>query len=627
LALLGVDAAITSASLLVALNLRFEGGPLPPADRQALPLVLGLLVASRVVVNLFFRLERWSFRFSGLPDGARVGMAGVFGTGLFTLALFLLRHAGPPRSVLVLELLMSTALMAAVRFGPRWLWLFRADLLRSRRSGTVRAVIVGAGAAGEMLLRDLSRSSDHDYQVLGFVDDDNARWGDIVGGKTVLGGISDLPSLTTTLEVQAILIAVPRMPAARVREILGLCADLKLRFKIVPVSHLDLGDRAAAAASLLQDLSPQDLLDREEVSFAHDEAVVRSLAERQVMVLGAAGSIGREVCRQLLDVGCRRLVMVDIDENGLYMLKRRFERLHPDDAVVAEIADVRDERRVGSLFDRFRPRDVFHAAARKHVPLMESAPCEAVKTNVFGTRILAQAALEHAAERFVYMSTDKAVRPSSVMGGSKRIGELVVRSLAGTSATRFSVVRFGNVLDSAGSVVPIFREQIAAGGPVTVTHPDARRFFMTISEAVGLVLKAAYGDYGELCVLEMGEPIRIVDLARHMITMSGLVPGIDVKIEFCGLRPGEKLEEEILADGETVIRRVDRKVRIVESSPPDAALLAGLDGLAAACEREDSEAVTRWLREAVNDSRPWRDPRPPGLLLALEESDGAGLPS
>ena len=539
--LLFLDAALAAASLIVAYVLRFEGA-LSAAEWQILPPALAVLAAARIAANLSLRLHRWSFRFAGLTDGARVALAGLFGTGLWTLGLYFLRLHAVPRAVVAMELLLTTALMTAVRFGPRLGWLYRANLLRARRTGAMRTLIVGAGETGEAVLRDLQRSTEHEYQVLGFVDERPERQGQIVAGTTVLGTLGELPWLASRFGVQVVLIADPRLPASRLRRILHLCADLKLRFKIVPASYRRLSDESGQR---IQDLEPGDLLERDELRFAHDESRGFSPGRPQ-LVAGAAGSIGAEVCAQLLELGCRELVMLDVNESGLYMQARRFQRLYPDRRVNAELADIRDVGRTRSIFAQYRPRDVFHAAACKHVPLMESAPGEAVKTNVRGTRILAQVAHDFGVERFVFMSTDKAVRPSSVMGATKRLGELVVRRMDEMSRTHFSVVRFGNVLDSAGSVVPIFREQIKNGGPLTVTHPEARRFFMTISEAVGLVLKAAYGDFGQLCVLEMGEPIRILDLARHMIVMSGHVPDVDVKIEFSGLRPGEKLHEELL---------------------------------------------------------------------------------
>ncbi len=598
-----IDAVITAVGLIVALLLRFE-----PTEAQThlglYPVrTMLLLIACRLACVVVFKLHRWSFRLSGLTDGARIVMAGISGTALFVLALYLMNPAMPAnigRAVLVLELLLSTALMAALRFGPRLGLAYRADLIRGRNSDSIATAIVGAGSAGEMLLRGLQRT-DHDYRIVGFIDDAESKHGQFVGGKEVLGGVADLPRLVERYGIRQILIAIPRLPARQVREILELSNNLKLRFKILPFSYRDLHEKSAS--SLLQDLTPEDLLDREEVKFKQGrEASFVSGGEQ--MVVGAAGSIGSEVCVQLLEAGVQRLVLVDIDENGLYLLKRRLERRYETALIVAEVADIRDTARLEVVFSRHRPVDVFHAAARKQVPLMETAPGEAVKTNVFGTLNLARVAADYGAERFVYMSTDKAVRASSVMGVSKRLGEMLILRMNETSSTRFSAVRFGNVLGSAGSVVPLFREQIEAGGPVTVTHPDVRRYFMTIREAVGLVLRAAYGDYGQLCVLEMGEPISITKLARMMITMSGRVPDVDVKIAYVGLRPGEKLSEELIGDGETVVRQIDSKIKVVESPPSGEELHARLNDLKVAAVTEDHEAILYWLRQLVPEYRP-----------------------
>jgi FlaA1/EpsC-like NDP-sugar epimerase len=296
--------------------------------------------------------------------------------------------------------------------------------------------------------------------------------------------------------------------------------------------------------------------------------------------------------------------MLDIDENGLYLSRRRLERRFPEAELVTEVADIRDPERIRDLFLRHRPLDVFHAAAHKHVPLMESAPCEAIKNNVVGTKHVAEAASLAGAQRFVYISTDKAVKPSSVMGASKRLGEEIVRTMARTSRTHFCAVRFGNVLGSAGSVVPVFRDQIATGGPVSVTHPEVRRYFMTISEAVALVLTAAYGDYGELCILDMGEQIRIVDLARNMITMAGLVPEVDIPIVFIGLRPGEKLFEELMTEEEEQTRRVSDKIFVADCPSPARDLHSRIDELAAAANAEKAERVVESLRALIPSYRP-----------------------
>ncbi len=597
--LLGLDGAIAAACLWFAFILRFEGNIREPY-RGALPVLLVILVCSRVLANLLLRLHRWSFRFSGLPDGMRIGIAGVLGTGLFVIGGFLLQVQLPPRSTVVLELMLTTCAMAVLRFSPRLAWMYQADRRRVRRSGALRTLIIGAGVAGDMLRRDLAQSDEHNYRVIGFVDDDSAKWGAIIGGTPVLGGIPDLPRLVKQHEIEKVLIAIPRLEGWRIREILELCADLKVRFKILPLSFVYLRDRAGG--SLLQDLSPEDLLPRPAVAFADsDESAM--LGGRTVLVTGAAGSIGSEICAQLARGGIGRLVAVDINENGLYLMQRRLERECPQLQMVAEVADIRDKQRIRALLERHRPHDIFHAAAHKHVPLMEAAPCEAVKNNILATRDLATAADACGVERFVYISTDKAVRPTSVMGASKRVGEMIVRALAARSRTRCCAVRFGNVLGSAGSVVPLFREQIAAGGPVTVTHPEVQRYFMTIGEAVGLVLQAGYGGYGALCVLDMGEQLKIVDLAKHMITMTGSVPGVDIPIVFTGLRPGDKLYEELLTEDEEQTYRGSHRIMVARCPQPPLDLDERLDALAEAAAAEDSGAVLRLLRGLVPSFR------------------------
>lgn len=599
-----LDAGIAAFCLWLAFQLRFDR---PSEYTQGLGVLIGALVAARLSANLYFRLHRWSFKLSNLADGARIGLAGFFGSIFFVgLIYFLLRpYYGlemPARGVVVLELLLSTLLMTLLRFAPRLLWIYRADLMRGRsRGGAVRTLIVGAGKAGEMLLRDLLRNEDHDWHVVGFVDDDPSKWGHIIGGRPILGQIDDLARFVQQLRAQHVVLAIPRLPALRVRQILSLGFHKKVNFHILPATYGALQQRDFS--ELLREVSPDDLLERAPLTFDPFEGSSPFVQHRLALVAGAAGSIGREISKQLLELGCHRLVLLDTNENELYVLQRRFERLFPRAEVIAEVADIRDRRRLEVLFAAYRPRDVFHAAARKHVPLMESAPCEAVKTNVIGTLHLAEIAKSFGVERFVFTSTDKAVRPTSVMGATKRLGEQLLRQMGAGSKTRFFVVRFGNVLDSAGSVVPLFREQIASGGPITVTHPEIQRFFMTISEAVALVLRAAYGDHGPLCVLEMGEPIKILDLARQMITMAGLVPDIDIRIEFTGLRPGEKLFEELVADGERITKVIDSKIKVVEGVAPPANLRARLDELRLAAAEDDNRTVRSLLHQLVPEYR------------------------
>ncbi len=595
LAILALDGLIASGALWLAMALRFDGS-INPRFLPLIPQYTTILVIARIASSRLFRLHRWSFLLSGLQDAVRVAYAGLTGTGLFILGTYFFRLTSPPRSVVALEFFVSTAVMGVLRFSPRLAWVYHVDRARVRRDTVQRTLIIGAGSAGEMLLRDLRRSREHDHAVVGFLDDDSSKWGSIVGGKPILGPIHSLPDLVEKYRIAEVLIAIPQLQAQRIREILSLCSALKIRFKILPLSAIYLHKQATL--SMLQELSPQDLLQRDEVDFARSPLAHASKG-RRVLVSGAAGSIGGEISRQLLQSGVATLVMVDINENELYLSCRRLETRFPDTDLRIEIADIREKGRLSRLFETYRPEHVFHAAAHKHVPLMETAPCEAVKNNILGTRNLVELAGEYACERFVFISTDKAVRPTSVMGASKRVGEILVRHAEASAPGRFRAVRFGNVLDSNGSVVPLFREQIAAGGPVTVTHPEVRRYFMTISEAVGLVLTAAYGEFGALCVLDMGEQIRIVDLARHMITMSGLTPEDEIPIEFTGLRPGEKLYEELMAEEEEHLERADQRIHMLVSPPPGEQCVHMIDEVVAAAGAGDDVAVLRLLRSLI----------------------------
>ena len=608
LLILALDGLIVVSSFYAAFMLRFDG-QIPAEYLAIFRRFLPLFLAIRLSLHLGFGLHRWSFRFSGFYEALRVVAAALAGTALFVAVFYFLQTPGPPRSVLAMEFFLTASLVGAFRFSPRLAqpWL----LAQSRsRAGTRKAtVIVGAGSAGELLQRDLMRSDEHPYDVIGFVDDDRRKWGQWIGGRPVLGSIDRLPEIAKSRGVEQLLFAIPRLPASRVREILAACAELKLSYKVVPVSFAYLNDRADLSA--LADLAPDHLLPRHEVRFDEEE-LDRLVRGRRILVTGAAGSIGSEACRQIAAHAPGLLVLADIDENNLYFLYRHLQHAHPELAVFAQVVDIRDEARVEQLMGSYRPQDVIHAAAHKHVPLMEWAPEEAVKNNVIGCRNVIETADRAGVERFVLISTDKAVNPSSVMGATKRVSELLVQERAAQSRTRYSTVRFGNVLGSAGSVVPLFKEQIALGGPVTVTHAECRRYLMTIPEAVGLVLLAGLGGHGELLILEMGEPIRILDLARMMISLSGHVPDKDVRIVITGLRPGEKLDEELMTPEEAArSREVRPKVRAVPVDRPGADLREKLDRLHDAARRGDRVAVVAGLRDVI-----------PGYSPAVAEAGG-----
>ncbi len=597
-----LDALIASASFWAAMWMRFEFRTIPPDYQRIWVASLPILLAIRFGVGFVARLHRWSFRMAGLHEAMRLAAANATATVGFTAVFFFVPWAGqPPRSVIALEFFFTTALMAGYRFGPRITAGWYVDHALSLKQDTHRTLIVGAGGAGDLLLRDLERSENHSYRVVGFVDDDLRKVGTSLGGKPVFGTVAELPKLVARHRVSKVLIAIPRLSGERVRQILSLCASQKVAFKIIPASPTTMDERVTAA--MLDDLSPEDLLPRDPVSFDPSE-IAAHVRGKRVMVTGGAGSIGSEIARQIAACAPERLVLVDMNENELYFLARRLQTSHPGMKLDAQIADIRDADKVLKLGETYRPHFVFHAAAHKHVPLMEDAPEEAVKNNVFGTQNVARMADACGAERFVLISTDKAVRPTSVMGATKRVAELVVRDLARVSQTHFTAVRFGNVLGSAGSVVPLFKEQIERGGPVTVTHPDCTRFFMTIPEAVGLVLIAGLSGYGELCILDMGQPIRIADLASNLITMAGHVPGKDIQIQFTGLRPGEKLAEELMTEEEETTRQVRNKIQVAKSPPPPEDLARRLDALRRAAISADRPSLVTALQAVVATYQP-----------------------
>jgi len=599
-ALLVVDGLIAVFCLWLAIFLRFEG-EVPEAYLRLLSTLLPLIFVSRIAANALLHLHRWSFLFSGLRDGLRLLLAGLLGSGFFLLLIFFLRIEGTPRSTVALEFFLSTFLIGFLRFSPRVAWMYIVDWRRSREKNSQRTLIIGAGAAGEMLLRDLQRSQDHHFKVVGLLDDDERKTGSFVGGRRVLGRIEDLPLLVPKYKISNVLIAIPRLPATRVREILSLCVDLSLRFKILPVSFMD-----HALSTSLKDVTPEDLLPREPIRVLNDDELA-SISGRTVLVTGASGSIGSEICRQLLGAGVQQLIMLDMNENTLYLQHREFESGFPMIDIRSEIADIRDATRLMHLIAHYRPQDIFHTAAHKHVPLLEQSPAEAVKNNILGTWNTVQAAEAAHVDRFVYISTDKAVRPTSVMGASKRVGEIIIRKIAQHSSVSYRAVRFGNVLGSSGSVVPLFQNQISAGGPVTVTHPDVRRYFMTISEAVGLVLKAGYNEFGDLCVLDMGEQIRIYDLARLLIIMNGKSPEIDIPIIFTGLRPGEKLMEQLITEEEELTQKVHSKILTVTCKPLQTDIQELIEQFRHVALTEDSRAVIRTLALYVPSYRPFEN--------------------
>jgi len=470
-----------------------------------------------------------------------------------------------------------------------------------------RTFIIGAGEAGEQLLRQLLHEPRRTLRVVGLVDDDPDTHGRSLHGVRVLGGTVALPQLAAAHRVQLLVIAVPSATRAELQRIVERCVEAKLPFQILP----RLQDLLAGRAKIreLRDVQLEDLLGREPVTIRLDE-VERDLAGKTILITGGGGSIGSELARKVARFRPRRIVLLDRAENTLYFAAVELHRAHPDIELLPVIANVTNYERVGEIFRTYQPTYVYHAAAYKHVPLCEANVSEAVWNNIVGTRRLAEAAARYGVAKFVLISTDKAVNPTSVLGATKRVAERVVLELPYLAAagTDVRVVRFGNVLGSDGSVLPLFRRQLAAGGPLTVTHPEVTRYFMTIPEAAELVLQAAAlpEARGRIAMLEMGEQVRIVDLAEHLIRLSGLVPHRDIRIEFTGLRPGEKLHEELVAAGETAQPTSIGKVYVVEPKSHDLLTFRlGLERLAAVLRRGDDEGVLRGIAVLVPEYSPW----------------------
>ncbi len=541
--------------------------------------------------------------FAGVEELARIVVAGGFVVLLETVAVY--AGALPlPRSFPLLHGMFLTMLIAASRFAYRILRMLMRDTHHSL-AAKKRTMLVGAGEAGILALRAFQSSGQSVNRVVCIVDDDPRKRGRHLRGVPVVGGRRSILRAAQKYRVEEIVVAIPGAKPRERREIVDLCQQTGCRLKTLPgLIQLANGE---VTVQKIRDVDVQDLLGRDSVQVDLED-IAGYLQGKAVLVTGGGGSIGSELCRQIAKHQPRQLVIFDVYENNAYAIQQELRRRWPELQLAVCIGSVRDRERVAAVMTEFAPELVFHAAAHKHVPLMEDSPNEAIKNNVFGTLCVARAAEQQGAERFVLISTDKAVNPTNVMGASKRLCEMIVQVLARQSRTRFAAVRFGNVLGSNGSVIPLFREQIAAGGPVTVTHRDIIRYFMTIPEAVSLVLQAgAYAGRGEIFVLDMGEPVRIDELARKMIRLSGLEPGVDIEIQYTGLRPGEKLYEELLMKEEGMRATPNKLIHIGRPLELDEeAFWAGLKELEAACEKNDPK-IRELVARLVHTYRPGQD--------------------
>ena len=519
-----------------------------------------------------------------------------------------------PKGVLVLDFLATVFLVSTVRLGFR---LYREELRPISAEGLRRVLVVGAGNAAEAIIREIHRMGVERYRVIGMVDDDPGKRNILIHGVPVLGKTDQIREICEENRIEEIIIAMPTASRQELQRVIDLCSGTKLKFQSLPgVADLING---RVTVSQIRPVDINDLLGREVVEL-DDAAIGRFLRGRRILITGAGGSIGSEMCRQVCRYQPAELILVEQAETPLFDIDNELRSSFPDIPIAAVICDIYDRDRVLELWSERRPEVVIHAAAHKHVPLMEHNPCEAIKNNVFGTINVADASCECGTAEFVLISTDKAVNPSSIMGASKRVAEIYTQAVNGHDGceTQFKAVRFGNVLDSAGSVIPTFRKQIAAGGPVRVTHPEMTRYFMTIPEASRLVLQAAAtADGGQICLLDMGQPVKIVDLARQMITLSGFRPGEDIQIEFTGIRPGEKLFEELRTDGENIEPTVHPKVHVWKSRVTDwARIERTLSRLERLQNSPDHDEIVDALHELIPEYEPFNPPKKQGAPTA-----------
>ncbi len=603
LAHIAIFAASLMLAFLLANNMQFKSSWLV----EQYPTLLLFFIIIKVAVFGFFKQYRGWWKYVGISDLTGIAAASLVSTFIIVFLWFALvlniepvrkslqAIADTAQSVFMLDMFATILLLAGLRMVIR---LYYEEFRIVEGGHLKRFLIVGAGNTGEALLREIHRMSVAQYEVIGFIDDAPIKQGISIHGIPVLGTVEQLPNICKEHEIEEIAIAMPSATPQQTRRVIQACEGAKVRFRTVP----SLTDIASGRfrVSQIRDVNINDLLGREAIQL--DLNLIEAfLKDKIILVTGAGGSIGSEMCRQVCTFSPKLLLLVEQAENPLFHIERELNRHFPDVNLKAIICDITDKTRVEELFEKYKPQVVIHAAAHKHVPLMELNPGEAIKNNVTGTQTVADAADKYGTANFVMISTDKAVNPTSIMGSSKRIAEMYIQDLNRTSKTHFVTVRFGNVLDSNGSVVPIFKQQIAQGGPVTVTHPEMKRYFMTIPEASQLVLQAAtMGQGGEIFVLDMGEPVKIVDLAKELVTLSGFVPGQDIEIVFTGPRPGEKFFEELSITGEDMQPTRHPKIGIWKNIPKDHdKLLADINELVAVAQSQDHARITKKIKEIV----------------------------
>jgi len=598
------DIALTIVSVLGSFALRLDVGQLP-FYFPAVVLMIIIAVAIKIPTYFFFGLYRrlWIYASTGELRLITIAVttASVLTSGIMAILIVTGNVLpGMPRSALGIDWLLSLVLIGGSRFALRL--LAEQSMVSGANGKGKRALIIGAGDAGALVVRELQKSSQLNLTPVGFLDDDPSKQKHSIHGVTVIGVVADLLSVIELHHIDQVIIAIPSAPGRLVRLVNNICRMKGITSRTMPGIYELIGGKVSV--NRLREVEITDLLRREHVH-VNDEAVGAALEGKRVLVTGAGGSIGRELCRQIARRNPSQLVLLGHGENSIFEILLELRQDYPNHIFAPVIADVRNSERLASVFEQHQPQIVFHTAAHKHVPLMEANIVEAVTNNIMGTRNVVQAALDASVERFVIISTDKAVRPASIYGATKRLAEMIVLEAAHNSKRPFTVVRFGNVLGSRGSIIPIFKQQIANGGPVTITHPDMYRFFMTIPEAVYLVLQAASLESGgETFVLNMGQPIRVLDLAEDLIRLSGLEPHRDIEISYTGIRPGEKLTEELWDEGTPLSKTLHPDIfhLDVDASSPSLNLIHAIETLTALCHSADPDAIIELLDELIPGS-------------------------
>jgi len=582
---------------------------------RLLPLVLGVKVAAFFLLDLY----RGMWRYTSIGDLLNIIKAATF-SSLIIIALILLktRFVGFSRGIFLIDWCLTIIFISGFRLGIRltfdllkedkpWRNALRTFVLplKKRRSDFKNLLIIGAGDCGEKIYREIRDNASLRYNVVGFLDDDNSKRGMKIHSVPVLGEIQDIGPVRRKVRADEALIAIPSANSEQMRRIVNSCKDSGIQFKTIPGMGELINGKVSVNA--IREVAYRDLLGREAIKL-NEKQIGAYLQSKSVLITGAGGSIGSELCRQICRFRPKRIALYERAESYLYELDLELRRNFPQVEILPQLADVRDRRQLEKAFEKAKPQVVFHAAAYKHVPMLELQPWKAIKNNIQGTRNLIDMSNNFSVERFVFVSTDKAVRPANVMGATKRVAEMLTQGQNGceTTDTSFMIVRFGNVVGSIGSVVPLFKKQIKKGGPVTVTHPEVTRYFMTVPEACQLILQAgSMGEGGEIFILDMGTPIKIDDMARDLIRLSGFEPEIDIKIEYIGLRPGEKLYEELITEGEGIVPTSHEKILVLKGKECNLDVLNGkIDELLLLAREQDAKKIKEKLQEIVPEYRP-----------------------